>query len=139
MSENRQGGMGGNRKFRLKRYGVGGMFIGMQRLPPRPAPCTERPAQQSIQGHGSNLRALPRPQQVTLFHSHRNPRQSHDQTSAQRSSSAPHPPVGCTGSSCWQLPCPKCIPSNCLAIRGPHKNCDTGLFCVSKVLSSALT
>lgn len=67
MSENRRGGMGGNRKLRLKRYGVGCMFTGRQRLPPRPAPCTERPAQQSTWGHGSNLRASPNPRQVTLL------------------------------------------------------------------------
>lgn len=132
MSENRQGGMGGNRKFRLKRYGVGGMFTGMQRLPPRPAPCTERPAQQSIRGHGSNLRALPRPQQVTLFHSHGNPRRSHDQTSAQRPSPAAHPPVGCAGS---ELPASAMPQMHTLQLPGhqrPLKQCDTGLFVTGK-------
>lgn len=61
VSENRQGGTGGNRKFRLKRYGDGGASIGMQHPACEPAPCIERPTQQNIQEHGSNLRGLSRP------------------------------------------------------------------------------
>lgn len=44
MSENRQGGKGGNRKFRLKRYGDGGASSGMQH-PAREASSMHRKAQ----------------------------------------------------------------------------------------------
>lgn len=43
VSENRQGGTGGNRKFRLKRYGDGGASIGMQD-PAREASSMQRKA-----------------------------------------------------------------------------------------------
>lgn len=141
MSENRRGGMGGNRKLRLKRYGVGCMFTGRQGLPPRPTPCTERPAQQSTRGHGSNLGASPRPRQVTLLYSHRNPGRNHDQTSAQKLSPAPHPPATATvlGLSCRPLPRPKCTPTHRVAISSLHTKRYTGLLVTGKFCHQALT
>lgn len=72
---------------------MGGMLASTRSPPPRPAPHTERPAQQNIQGHGNNPRAWSRPRQVMFFQSHGGPSWSHDQTSAPRPGPAPRPPV----------------------------------------------
>lgn len=58
----------------------------------RPAPCIERPSQQNIQGHRSNLRGLSRLQQITIFHAQRNLPWSHSQISVERPIPVPGPP-----------------------------------------------
>lgn len=104
VSGNRRGGTGGNRKFRLKRYSDGGarpqacstVLVGS-------APCTERPTQQNIQGHGSHRRGLSRPQKVLFasFHPQRHFWWSHSQTPGLRPTPACRLPAGCTGSRPW--------------------------------------
>lgn len=52
VSENRQGG---NRKFRLKRYGDGGASTGMQHAAHEASSMHRKAHSANIQGHGSHL------------------------------------------------------------------------------------
>lgn len=70
----------------------GGVSAGMQHPLPRPAPCTERLAQQNIQGHGDNLRGLsPGPSPQGSF------RWCHNRASVQGLAPAPGPTGGHAG------------------------------------------